>query len=159
MPTYTVHEPQPPSSDVDDRATALVFVKEGFAWFAFLTPALWMLFHRLWRGLLLYFVVAIGAVTLVQLLTQNANAVGWTGFFINLAFGFEARNIHRWALSAGKYTLIGIVTGRDLEDAERRFLTEWLPVAQAQARRPAAALPPPVGGGPIPIMGAGMAHG
>ena len=92
-------------------------------------------------------------------------------FFINLACGFEARNLHRSALARRDYELIGVVTGRDLEDAERRFLTEWLPEARKEGGE--AALPPvsgqpehtraAVSGGGSPAamsaMGIGLAPG
>ena len=127
MPTYTVHEPQPAAKDFDERATSLVFVKEGFAWLGFLVPALWLLFHRLWLGFIVYVLITWMVGALASLAGGNATAVAWAMVLINLGFGFEARDIHRAALARKGYALIGVVTGRDLEAAERRFLAEWLP--------------------------------
>jgi hypothetical protein len=127
-------------------------VKEGFAWGGFIAPLLWLLYNRLWRDFFLFILVNTAIIILVQLAGGNATAVGWATALVNLAFGFEARNIHRAALGRRGYTLIGVVTGRDLEDAERRFLSEWLPGAAPQAK---AAEPP----SPEPAMTAGMAHG
>jgi hypothetical protein len=165
MPTYTVHEPQPPAVDVDDRAMSLVFVKEGFAWLGFIAPFLWLLYHRLWRDVFLFVVIAIMLMVAVSMAGGNTTALAWTGLLINLAFASEARNLYRAALSRRGYALIGVVTGRDLEDAERRFLSEWLPGSVTNAGNVARG---PLGevvadasqtSGAIPFMGAGMAHG
>jgi hypothetical protein len=127
VPTYTVHEPYALSEDIDERATRLVFVKEGFALLAFAAPVIWLLLNRLWLTLILFLIVTAGVVGAVTYAGGNATAAAWASFVLNLIFGFEARNIHRAALSRKGYEVIGVVTGRDLEDAERRFLSEWLP--------------------------------
>ena len=159
MPTFTVHEPQPVAADLDERATGLVFVREGFAWLGFIAPVLWLLYNRLWRDFLLFILITVAVIALVRFAGGNSAAVTWATLLINLAFGFEARDIYRRALARRGYGLIGVVTGRDLEDAERRFLSEWLPEARATAGRPAASPAVQSGAGSMPIMGAGMAHG
>ena len=58
MLTFTVHEPPNPPADRVDRAEGLVFIKDGFAWFAALFAPLWLLMHRLWWALLGYVVLA-----------------------------------------------------------------------------------------------------
>jgi Protein of unknown function (DUF2628) len=127
VPTYTVHEPHPLADNFDERATRLVFVKEGFAIGAFAVPALWLLSNRLWLELIVYMAVSVGVMALITTIGGSQSAAGWATFVLNLIFGLEARNIHRDALTRKGYELIGVVTGRDLEDAERRFLSEWLP--------------------------------
>lgn len=129
MPTYTVHEPQPPASDIDERATRLVFVKEGFAIGAFAIPALWLLVNRLWVELILYLLLSAGLVMLVTTVGGSQAVAGWAAMVANLILGLEARNLHRSALARRGYDVIGVVTGRDLAEAERRFLSEWLPQA------------------------------
>ena len=158
MATYTVHEPQPPADNIDQRATGLVFIKEGFAWFAFLIPVLWLLFNRLWRDLFLFLLITVAVVGAVRFAGGNAAAITWAALLINLAFGFEARNIYRAALERRGYALIGVVTARNLAEAERRFLSEWLPGVQPSTGRSAAASTAGEAGS-MPIMGAGMAHG
>jgi hypothetical protein len=158
LPTFTVHEPQPIAADLDERATGLVFVREGFAWLGFIAPALWLLYNRLWRDFLLFILITVVVIALVRFAGGNSAAVTWATLLINLAFGFEARDIYRRALARRGYALIGVVTGRDLEEAERRFLSEWLPEAQSTAGRPAASAVVQ-GAGPMPLMSTGMAHG
>ena len=62
MLTFTVHEPPNPPADRVDRAEGLVFIKDGFSWFAALFAPLWLLVHRLWWPLLGY-VLAGGAAS------------------------------------------------------------------------------------------------
>jgi Protein of unknown function (DUF2628) len=131
VPTYTVHEPHPVAEDTDERATRLVFIKEGFALLAFVIPAVWLLLNRLWLALVLFIVVSVGLVALITSVGGSPAMAAWASFVLNLIFGFEARNIHRGVLARKGYEVIGVVTGRDLEDAERRFLSEWLPEAKA----------------------------
>jgi len=156
VPTYTVHEPQPVADDIDERATRLVFIKEGFSILAFAIPVLWLLVNRLWLVLILFVVVTAAVIGGVSYASGNTAMAGWVSFALNLIFGFEARNIHRGVLARKGYDVIGVVTGRDLEDAERRFLTEWLPQAGG---KPAANAAPRSGGGSVPAVGMGMATG
>lgn len=127
MPTYTVHEPHPLADDADERATRLVFVKEGFAIGAFAIPALWLLSNRLWLELILYMLLSAALMMLIPILGGSQAVAGWTTLVLNLILGLEARNIHRYVLARRGYEVIGVVTGNDLADAERRFLSEWLP--------------------------------
>jgi hypothetical protein len=152
VPTYTVHEPHPVADDLDERATRLVFVKEGFAVGAFAIPALWLLSNRLWLELIFYILLSAALMMLITLLGGSQAAAGWATFVFNLILGLEARNIHRSTLARKGYELIGVVTGRDLADAERRFLSEWLPEA-GWTTAVTTATPSPF----TPAGGAGMA--
>lgn len=133
MRTYTVHEPASAGSSVEDRASRLVFTKEGFALWALVAPLLWLLFNRLWWELILFLLLTIAVVIAVKTGAGSDVAAGWASFLLNLVFAFEARDIKRRALERRGHRLVGIVTARNLEEAERRFLTEWLPRAQAEA--------------------------
>jgi hypothetical protein len=151
--TYTVHEPHPLAESLDERATRLVFVKEGFAIGAFALPALWLLMNRLWLELVLFLLVSAGLAMAIPALGGSPTMSGWAFFVLNLIFGLEARNVHRSALARKGYDLIGVVSGRDLEEAERRFLSEWLPqtgmgggVMMQQQSATSSSLPRPAGG-------------
>jgi hypothetical protein len=161
VPTYTVHEPHPVAEDIDERATRLVFVKEGFAVLAFAIPALWLLLNRLWLALLLFLVVSVGLAALITYAGGSPTLAAWAMFVLNLIFGFEARNIHRGVLARKGYDVIGVVTGSDLEDAERRFLSEWLPETKAAGgsnnRHPVTSTQTQSQGGSVPAVGLSMA--
>lgn len=127
MQTYTVYEPPNPPADRVDRAESLVFVKDGFSWLAALFAPLWMLAHRLWWPLLGYIVANI-ALQAVQWLTGVSPDL-WvlTGLALNLLVGFEAGTLRAWTLERRQWRNLGAVSGRSLEECERRFLDAWLP--------------------------------
>ncbi len=56
MTTYTVHESPTSSGGAAADAERLVFVRDGFYFWAFLLGPLWILWRRLWLVLLLYLV-------------------------------------------------------------------------------------------------------
>src|ERR1700730_11974820 len=108
MPVYTVHAPN--ASRADLRATdRFTFVRDGFhVWAALLGPV-WLIWHRLWLGL-----------------------IGWGGagiflanLLIALLMGFEAASLERRTLSRGNWRQLDIVVGDDEEQAERRFFDRW----------------------------------
>jgi hypothetical protein len=162
--TYTVYEQRVAPGDVEERAGDLVFVKEGFAFWALFVPPLWFLVNRLWRGLFLYLGLAIALVTALLLLGVNEQLIGWAGWALNLIFAFEARDIQRASLERNDYVLKGIVSGRNLAECERRFLMEWLPGARQERDRMVtmASTGGPVTGearGTVPVIGMFPAHG
>lgn len=132
MQTYTVYEKRVPPETLEERAEELVFVKEGFALWAFLLPALWFLVNRLWRGLLLYLALSIGLTLALGGLGAGEQALAWAGILLNVIFGFEARDIFRASLERRGYVLKGVVSGRNLEECERRYIMEWLPESRRE---------------------------
>src|ERR1700719_4127893 len=127
MSVYTVHEPPPlragaAASDVERFA----FVRDGFSWWAFLFAPLWMLRHRMWLVLIGYVVVA-GAIEIpVKLSRVTALAASLIGILLGLLVGLEAGTLRRFTLSRRGWKNLGVVSGDDREDAERRFFDAWL---------------------------------
>src|SRR5947199_7926058 len=54
MPVYTVHGPMANVTQARSAADRLVFVRDGFHFWAFLFGPLWLAWHRLWLALLGY---------------------------------------------------------------------------------------------------------
>lgn len=142
MITCTVHERDNADKDVETRADKIVFVKEGFAWFAFLFPLLWLLYHRMWL-VLAGFALAFVALGLLASLTdwpQWAEALA--SFGINLLAGFEGNNLRRWTLACRGYVQVDVTTGRDRQECERRFFDRWLETQEGSNNRPSDSAPP-----------------
>jgi hypothetical protein len=93
------------------------------------------LVNRVWWGLLAYLVLS--GLLMAGLMTIGAGeqAIAWGGLVLNLIFAYEARDLYRGSLERRGYGLIGVVSGRNLEECERRFLQEWLPEARSQRSR------------------------
>ena len=127
MVTYTVHEPPDPGSDRADRGVALEFIKDGFSWLTAICPPIGFIANGLWLFALAYLV---GAAALGWLLTTwkvDAQLTGWIFVLINIYLGFEVSTLKRWMLDQTGWQLLGVVTGKSIEDCERRFFETWLP--------------------------------
>jgi hypothetical protein len=141
MSVYTVHQPPPARSagrlpDTD----RIVFVRDGFSFWAFLVAPLWMLWHRMWLVLLGYVLLTGLFNWLLVALGASHAALAVVGLFISLLVGLEASTLRRFSLRRRGWTNVGVVSGTDLEDAERRFFGTW----QRAPRQPPAAGSPPL---------------
>ncbi len=125
--TYTVHEPPEAAADRVDRASDLLFVKDGFHWLTALCPPLGLISKQLWLELLGY-VLIVGAVA--ALLVWVGLNPSWIVLFLtalNFYLGFEVSSLERNNLDRKGWLTLGSVTGRNLAECERRFFETWLP--------------------------------
>ena len=154
MPVYTVHEPPRSDDDRDDDAIAhgarVVFVRDGFHFWAFLLAPLWMLRHRMWLELIAWLLLLAGITFALEGLGV-AESVGFAvALLLSLLVGIEASSLRRWKLSRRGFASVGVVVGDDLEDAERRFFDGWTEQSEPPAR---AAPPPPPSQAPSQFLG------
>ncbi|MGQ0672598.1 MAG: DUF2628 domain-containing protein [Hyphomicrobium sp.] len=138
---YTAHEPPAPTADRIDRATEIVFVKDGFSWGAFLLGPLWLAANREWVGLAIYLLAAMALSSILKLLGAPLPAVILAFAALGLFLGFEAASLRRWSLSRAGWSELGTVSGRNAAECERRFFESWLPAQPVIAMRAAAAAP------------------
>ncbi|MDR3422585.1 MAG: DUF2628 domain-containing protein [Xanthobacteraceae bacterium] len=139
MSVYTVHEPPLRVAEAAPDPDRFVFVRDGFYFWAFLLTPLWMLRHRLWLVLLIYVAVAAGVDEAMYLAGLGTAAIALAEFLISLLIGLEAATLRRFSLKRRGWRNVGVVSGEDVEDAERRFFDAW--VRSAPGQRPAAAAP------------------
>lgn len=129
--TYTVYERRPAPENIERRVAKMVFVKEGFSFYAFLSPSIWLIVNHMWWEVAAFVGLSIilsGAMVFLGT-PQEVTAVVNLG--INLIFAFEARDLHRYSLERRGYLLIAVIAANSLDEAERRFLQEWLPAGKA----------------------------
>ena len=134
MSVYTVHQPPLDSGAAATEPYRFVFVRDGFSWWAFLLTPLWMLRHRLWLALAIYVVVSAALDVGLRALGASVFVLVPAGLLISLLAGLEAGTLRRSKLARRHWRNIGVVTGDDVEDAERRFFDAW--IRQAPVRRP-----------------------
>ena len=135
MSVYTVHEPPPRRGAAAPEAERFAFVRDGFSLWAFVFAPLWMLRHRMWLVLLGYVVISAALQIGVRALGGSAAATAAIGILLGLLVGLEAGTLRRFTLSRRGWNNIGVVSGDDVEDAERRFFDVWV----RQRAEPAAA--------------------
>lgn len=140
MSVYTVHEPLVRTADRLPDAERIAFVRDGFSFWAFLLAPLWMLWHRMWLGLAGYVVVVAALETPLAAVGASPTAIAVVSLLLSLLVGLEASTLRRFTLRRRGFRNVGIVSGDDLEDAERRFFDAWLhgSASQRVAEAPAA---------------------
>ena len=148
MSIYTVHQPPLDSGAAAAEPYRFVFVRDGFSWWAFLLTPFWMLRHRLWLALLVYVLISAAVDVGLRALGASVFAVVLAGLLISLLAGLEAGTLRRFKLTCRRWRNIGVVTGDDLEDAERRFFDVW--IRQTPARRPPSPPSAPPSGAAAP---------
>jgi hypothetical protein len=126
MSVYTVHEPPQRMADDSVNAERFAFVRDGFSFWAFLLGPLWMLWHRMWIMLLVYVVLAGGLEAVAKGAGASSFAVSLIGLLISLLVGLEAGSLRRFTLDRRGWSNVGVVSGDDVEDAERRFFDAWV---------------------------------
>jgi hypothetical protein len=139
MSVYTAHARR----DESDRPSpdGIVFVRDGFSFWAFLLGPLWLIWHQLWLVLLGYLVVN-GALEVLM----SALRIG-TGFrllamlALAVLMGLEGPSLRRWTLSRRNWRQLDVVVGEDVEAVEHRFFQRWNGRTRSEPVLPGA--PPP----------------
>jgi len=148
MSIYTVHQPPLDSGAAAAEPYRFVFVRDGFSWWAFLLTPFWMLRHRLWLALVVYVLISAAVDVGLRALGASVFPMVLAGLLISLLAGLEAGTLRRFKLTCRRWRNIGVVTGDDLEDAERRFFDAW--IRQTSARRPPSPPSAPPSGAAAP---------
>ncbi|MFO1150163.1 MAG: DUF2628 domain-containing protein [Alsobacter sp.] len=120
MTLYTVHSPELAGSR-DAQLMQVVLVKDGVHWLALVFPILWLLFHRIWWGLLGYVAAVIVLALLGQAMGVPQAAIAVLDALIGLALAVFAHDLQSWQLGRRGYAPVDVVTGRDQDEAERRY--------------------------------------
>ena len=139
MASYVVMEP--PARGEEERA---VLVRDGFHFLAFLLPAVWLLFHRLWIEAVAAFVVA-GALGGLGAYAGFGPASSMLSLLVGIYVGMEGAALKVAALRRRGWREWGVVEADNAGDAEIRYLTQAvsgetdvqaapLPVEQPAAR-------------------------
>ena len=117
MRVWTV-QVRPPANGKPARVALL---RDGFAIFAMLAPALWFLWHRLFALAALYVAAAVALGAALPAAASGPLILG-----LNFFIGFEARNLQSWWLSLRGWRTEAVVMGRDA-DAAFLQLAAWRP--------------------------------
>jgi len=144
MAIYAVHS-APPTSDPANLENAR-FVKQGFSRAGLVFGPLWLVRRRLWRALALWAAFAIVLIALVAVHTLSAGAGVLLLFLGDLYIGLEGAAWRSSALVRRGFPLVDVVSGRDLQEAERSFFARVLASPSAASPfgpRPPASSPTP----------------
>jgi hypothetical protein len=125
MRLFTVHEPAEVRARDARAAERIVLVKDGLCWPGLFIPVIWMLFRRLWLGLLLYVLAmaAVGAAAYSLEIGENAERLLF--LLPNVWVWLEGNDLRRRKLARVGFVQSAAVLGKSREDAEQRFFAAW----------------------------------
>jgi Protein of unknown function (DUF2628) len=152
MAVYTVHEPPLRSGTVAPDPERFVFVRDGFYVWAFLLTPLWLIWHRLWLVLLLYLVVIFGFAQAMHYAGVGAAGRSLVMLLISFLVGLEAGTLRRFMLARRGWRNVGLVSGTNMEAAERRFFSDWTAAGQGRSSGSAGHSPAPLPPSPAPAL-------
>lgn len=141
MHLYSIHE-RPAKNGGSD----VIAVASGFSWLAALLPLVWFLWHRLWLGLVVYFILAslLGMALELAGIAEPAGMV--IAVAVNFLIGAMAADYRRWTYARHGWVMRDIVLADSAWDAEQRYIISRRrsPAATPPAVPPAPAMPPPM---------------
>ena len=139
---YTVHV-QPNDQDAANAR----FVRDGFSWAALVFGPFWLAYHRIWRGLIGWVIVASALYGLARLLHLPDTSAALLSELLSLYLGFEGNGLLRAALERRNWPVLDVAYGRKVEDAELSFYQRFSGSARAPDMRqkplPATMMPKP----------------
>ncbi|MFN0265135.1 DUF2628 domain-containing protein [Tepidamorphus sp. 3E244] len=153
MVLYTAHAPQGAAPTGRDAADKVVFIKDGFAFGGFIFTFFWLFLHRVWLAAIVVLALTMAISTIGQILPEYATEAWLVGLLLSLMVGLEGNEWRRRALERKGYTLIGVASGRDQAECERRILEDWIEGAPARPGR-FVATPTATSSIPVPREGA-----
>jgi hypothetical protein len=124
MPVFTVHGPSANGGDI--RLTdKLVFVRDGFHFWAMVFGPLWLVWNRLWLATLGWIIVTTALHLGLANLGAGRLTIWSADLMVAILMGLEAASLQRWTFSRGRWRQLDIVVADEEESAERRFFDRW----------------------------------
>lgn len=101
----------------------IIFIKEGFSFFALLFGPLWFLFHKMWREFLALLVVGV----VLALLKQISFFSSFDLYLMQLALAFAiAINSNHWRAEylhkKKNHRLLGFIIAKNTDEARLKFV-------------------------------------
>ena len=147
MAVYVVMEP-PKRGDA-------VLVRDGFHLFGFLTPPIWLLWHRLWIEAIVAFAVAM-VLAAVGEVAGRGFAGTLLSLLVSVYVGIEGAALRIAALRRRGWREWGVVEADSFDDAEARYLSDAERLERDEPREPNLPAPRPQ---PVPARRPGPALG
>ena len=133
MTTYAVLVPQDPA--------LTRFVPDSFSRAALIFGPLWLLRHRVWRGLIGYLTVLVLFVWAQRGLHLPALGFSVVTALLGMYLGIEGQALRRAALERRGFRLTDVIVSPNREHAEAVFFARWEDEPEAPAPAPPRATP------------------
>jgi hypothetical protein len=142
MAVYSVHVKGADLSGLADAA----FLRQGFAWGAFLFGPLWLFRRGLWLAVMVWAALFLILLTMASLDLLSFEASLTLLFLLQLLLGFEANDLLEVNLADKGFHLLEIIAGRTADEAEVAFYRHHEPALQGRdvaSKAPPRDMPPP----------------
>ncbi len=140
MALYSVYLPRAWDGTRASLVDQARLVPDGFSFWGFLFPLLWLLWNRVWLAFLLVLALDLALAIAGSRWGIAPGLVGLAGFVLMGLVGFEGRIWLGRALERRGYRLIEVVQAADTDAALHHILAHWADAALA-----AGPTPPPSG--------------
>lgn len=138
MASYLVMEQPDYQSGLDEKVKAgAILVRDGFHFFGFLVPVLWLLYHRLWIEALFVLAAMIALSGLGSLAGLGA-AAPILSLLVSLYVGLEGSTLKLAALRRRGWRDAGVVEAENASDAETRYFFDAGEKSDEPLAQPAA---------------------
>jgi len=107
-----------------DPERDLVLVKEGFSWPAFVFTAFWAVATRMWLPAMVLFTVVVLSGWAVHWFRPGETVEGLLSTAVALGIGLVGNDVRRWWLGRQGFQEVAMVSGKNDEEAMRRFLDD-----------------------------------
>ena len=138
MTVYTVLAP---TGDGRQAAARAILLPDRFSRAAFVFGPLWLLWHRVWRGLIGYATILVLTLWATRWLGLPVAPLIVAPTLLALYLGLEGPALRRQALERRGFRLVDIVSARNREEAEHAFFSRWPDAPVATAPTPARRSP------------------
>ena len=113
---YTIHE----NENLPDAADRIELVREGFAFWAFIFGAVWLLTQRLWLPAIAYLIAVALVGRVLEMMGFSAASMVAVQLGMQLWLGFQANDMKRWVLDRRGFTMRGVVCAESAMMAQQR---------------------------------------
>ena len=131
-------------------AAGTVFVPDRFSRTAFIFGPLWLLRHRVWRGLIGYATIFVLFSWALRWFGLPVASYSFVTLLLALFIGLEGSALRRAALERRGFRLTDVVISPDADHAEQVFFERWQGEPAAPAPPLAPQLAPPLAPPPAP---------
>lgn len=131
MALYSVYLPRAWDGTRASLVDQARLVPDGFSFWGFLFPLLWLLWHRVWLSFLLILALDLALAAAGARLDVAPGLVALSGFVVMGLVGLEGRSWVGRALERRGYRLIEVVEAADPDAALHHMLANWADVARA----------------------------
>lgn len=138
MAFYSAYAPPGAMAHNEHDAERVAFVRDGFAWGAFVFGFIWLFLNRCWLAGTVVLAATVVLSAAGELAPRFADACAIVGLLLAAFVGLEANGWRAASLERRGYRLVGVASGDGRADCERRIFEQWL--ADPAAARSGAAV-------------------